>query len=227
MTETMTKTVTKTVKKTKTKTAGQEGDQGLFSSSQHWRWIPICHIYLLQTLPILFLFSPNNSLWTINSYNWVFGSLINPHTYSKPFSLFPSLSTGVGSAFQPTCLPHEDVRWRRSTVRTSLKLEMAIWSYLMRTECDFIKNHCIYHSQNPRRHFWCISHLWCEAGAMIVKFRQKLRFQFTVFWSGSNWLPPKGQDFLFLLSHNQGAERQHGPPWRNAWEECQVGWREH
>ena len=169
-----------------------------------------------------FSFPENISLPTINLQAWLI-----VHPFTKPFNLFTSLLAGVGSAFQPTCLPHEDVCWRRSTVRTSLKLEMAIWSYLMRTECNFIKNHCIYHSQNPRRHFWCISHLWCEAGAMIVKFRQKLRFQFTVFWSGSNWLPPKGQDFLFLLSHNQGAERQHGPPWCNAWEECQVGWREH
>ena len=42
---------------------------------------------------------------------------------------------------------------------------------------------------------------------MIQLVRQKSNF-----WSGSNRLPPEGQDFLLLLAHNQGAERQHGPP---------------
>ena len=37
-------TSTKTMNLTKTKTVGQDGDQGLFFPSQHWSWIPICHI---------------------------------------------------------------------------------------------------------------------------------------------------------------------------------------
>ena len=72
-----------------------------------------------------FSFPENISLPTINLQAW---SIL--HSFIKPFNLFLSLSTGVGSAFQPTCLPHEDVRWRRSKVQ----LEVTIWWYLLRTK---------------------------------------------------------------------------------------------
>ena len=60
----------------------------------------------------------------------------------------------------------------------------------------------------------------------VCLFNDDVKFNFereTKFLPGPDRRSDEGQDLLFLLSHDQGASGQHGPPRRNAWEKRPVG----
>ena len=53
----------------------------------------------------------------------------------------------------------------------------------------------------------------------VCLFKDDVKFNFereTKFLPGPDRRSDEGQDLLFLLSHDQGASGQHGPPRRNA-----------